>query len=219
MKKIVIFDLDGVIIDSYELQRYAYNESYKQIEVINKKPLPDFDIFLEHSGNSLENIFKNLDLPLEMIQVYRDISLRNMERIILCEGIINILEFLRKKKLYIALSTGKERARTVEILAKFKIIDYFDLIVCSDDVANPKPASDSVEKIHKELGIGNNNGSSIFIGDSVNDILCAKKSKIPCIIVGWGLIDKKTANENFADYYANDMNELKNNIIQVLNIN
>lgn len=62
MNRAVIFDFDGVIINSLEVQRKAFTASYNKVI---GEGTPPFKEFLSHSGNSIHNIFEIMGLPSE----------------------------------------------------------------------------------------------------------------------------------------------------------
>lgn len=203
LNKAVIFDFDGVIIDSLENQRVAYAESYQQV----MGQLPErFEEFLSHSGDSLRNIFNAMKLPNEMFPAYKEISKKRINLIVLFPEVMELMEKLQKNRYKCALCTGKERERTLEVLKLMKLDSYFDAVICSDDVLNPKPHAESLVTAIKHLGVDSNH--CIMIGDSKNDILCAKNAKVPSIAVGWGTSSKEVLLGAYPDYYAETFDKL-----------
>lgn len=208
MFKNVVFDFDGVIINSHDNQRKALKESYKQI-VGNGEP--PYDAFFEQSGNSLSNIFKNLNLPLEMISIYNRISLENIETIKLHEGIQELLDELCYNRISCYLCTGKDRYRTIKILKKLKIKKYFDMINCSDDVQFPKPNPESLSIIANKFNCEKPN--MVMVGDAINDILAAKNFGISSIAVTWGDMNVNSLMNYAPTFIAHTVNELKKTIL------
>lgn len=203
MKKGIVFDFDGVIINSSEIQKRALMESYR---LIVGEGTPSFDEFLSYSGDSLENIFLKMKLPLEMIEPYRAISREGISAIKIYDGIKNLLRFLKKNGYKCALCTGKDRLRTIELLDKLMLNEYFETIVCSDDVKNPKPHPDSLIRAINNLGVSPDN--AVMIGDARNDIICAKRAGVKSIAVTWGDVPKKVLEQETPDYLVNTVDEL-----------
>lgn len=179
--KAIIFDFDGVIVNSKGIQKSALKESYQKCVGIGDPP---YEAFFKLSGSSLNFIFETLNLPLEMILPYREYSMKHINDVKIFSGIDEVLIMLYEKGIKLGLCTGKDRERTLQILECLGIIKYFSCIVCSDDVENPKPDTESLDKCTKELKISKNN--ACMVGDSVNDILCAKNAGVKCIGVTWG---------------------------------
>lgn len=185
MGKCIVFDFDGVIIDSHEVQKKALKESFQN--VFGDKE-PPYDAFFEMSGDSLPNIFVMLGIPLTVLPIYKKNSEENMGMIRVYTGIIPMLEMLNNKGIKCALCTGKDRSRTLDILHIMHLDRFFCKVVCSDDVKNPKPYPDSLLKIIDELEIMKND--VVMVGDGINDILCAKAAGTKSIAVTWGEVRK-----------------------------
>lgn len=211
MSKGIIFDFDGVVINSSEIQRQALMESYK---LIVGEGTPSFSEFLSHSGDSLENIFLKMKLPAEIIEPYKMISRERIGEIKIHHGMKELLGNLKDEGYKCALCTGKDRLRTLELLDKLMLGGYFETIVCSDDVANPKPHPDSLILAVNNLGI--DFGNAVMIGDARNDILCAKSAVVKVIAVTWGDVPCETLERESPDYLVNTVDELYSAIISLI---
>ena len=203
MNRGIIFDFDGVVINSSEIQKEAFEGSYK---LIVGEGEPPFDEFLMHSGDSLENILTSMELPLEMVEPYKKISRERSGDIKTYDGIKELLMFLKEKGYVCGLCTGKDRERTMELLKKLRLSVYFDSVVCSDDVNNPKPKPDSLIMSLHNLNISIDN--AIMIGDSCNDIICAKSVGVTSVAVTWADTKEKILQQVYPDYIVNTAEEL-----------
>ncbi|MCA1028628.1 HAD family hydrolase [Cytobacillus kochii] len=179
----IVFDFDGVIIDSKYVQQLAFSQGYFRVYK-KQPPYLLFEEFLGYAGDSLENIFDKMSLSSEMINPYRSISSKNISSIVLNEELINLIKTLKKEKIKIGLCTGKDRLRTVEILHYFSIKNLFDEIICSDDIENPKPHPQPLQTLLIRLRVDRK--KAFMVGDAVNDILCAKSVGTFSVGVLWG---------------------------------
>ncbi len=204
MKSGIIFDFDGVIINSTEIQRRALMESYK---LIVGEGEPSFEEFLSHSGDSLENILLKMKLPLDMIEPYRRISRERIGAVRIYNGMKDLLERLNNQGYKCALCTGKDRVRTLELLERLELIDYFETVVCSDDVEKPKPYPDSLILAIDKLCISPED--AIIIGDAKNDIICAKSAGVKVIAVTWGDVSRDSLKNESPDYLVDTVEELE----------
>lgn len=203
MHNAVIFDFDGVIIDSLELQRKAFHEGFRSI---SDEPFPSFEEYIRHSGDSLRNIFDKMNLPLCLIEPYQRISATHLELIELKGGILDVLSEIRESGWKCGLNTGKDRRRTLEIVEYLRLNDRFDAIVCSDDIDYPKPHPESLQRIVRQLGVTVD--TSVFVGDGRNDILCAKRAEVQSIAVAWGHSSLEDLLKEEPDHAVREMREL-----------
>lgn len=201
----VIFDFDGVIINSHDVQTIALAESYKRVCGEGEPPYEEFFLL---SGNSLHNIFTQLCLPLEMIPIYQKVSRENICRIKLFKGMPDLIKDLKENGFSCALCTGKDRSRTMEILQYFNIEFLFESIICSDDVKHPKPDPESLQIIIDRLSIMKK--ETIMVGDGLNDIIAAQRAKITSVAVTWGDVPRKKLMQAKPHYIVDSVTELRN---------
>ena len=198
----LIFDMDGCLIDSTEVQKSAFYGSYK--EIVGDDNCPDFSEYLKYTGDSLPNILKKMGLPVEMATPYRRISCESVDKINVNHECVNLIREMRGNGAKVAICTGKDHYRTVDILKHYGIDDCFDVIVASDDVKNPKPSPDSVLKAIEELGVSSE--SCLMIGDGYYDILCARNAGIRVVLTLWY---GDTGVPREADYTVYSVEELR----------
>ena len=141
MLRAVIFDLDGVLIDSEPLMRLAFADSYKRIIGNGSPPI---EAYLEHMGESFPRIMDRLNLPHSMWEPYRKFCQEHIAHINLFPGSRELLEWARAAQLKVGLLTGKDYARTAQILEHFGLQDYFDVTLASDQLNQPKPHPEGV---------------------------------------------------------------------------
>jgi len=145
----------------------------------------------------LEVIFREVDLAIER---------KSNALIAVLPGVAEKIKKLHSLGCLIALASSDISSRSIKTLKFSNLYKYFNSVVCSDDVKNPKPACDSVDKIMHDLKY-NHRDRIVLIGDSVADQETAKKSKISFIGVGTGLKSKRfiTLTKN----YLHSFNELE----------
>jgi phosphoglycolate phosphatase len=176
--KVIIFDLDGVLIDSLKNMNLAINQVNKEMKLNisfvkykNFLGLP-FEIIMKKIGikKNIKNVKKN----------YLKYSNKNLGQIFIKKKLLSNLNKL--SKVYkIAVFTSKDYARSNKILKKYKIFDY---IVSSDDVKKGKPNPEGLIKIKRKFKV--NSSQCIFFGDSMYDYKASKIAKISYVHVAWG---------------------------------
>jgi len=120
--------------------------------------------------------------------------------------IVDILKVLKNRQVKLSLVTGKESSRTIEILKKFDLDKYFDLLVCSDMVTSPKPNPESIFKSINYFSISNS--ECLMVGDSISDIVSAQRADVKTIAVTWGVGNYKLFEEIGADYIIHNPEDL-----------
>jgi len=181
----VIFDLDGLVLDSESGYFMAWQLAAKQMgcelneafclslsglhgPVINKRLIEycgaDFDlaVFSSLSGQIWQEQVKNRGIPVK-------------------KGFHILLECLRQRALPFCLATNSRRIDAEQCLALAGIGGVFSNIVCRDDVANPKPAADIFIKAAECLGL--NNCDCLVLEDSPTGVAAAVAADSPCVYI------------------------------------
>ena len=177
-KKLIIFDLDGVLIDSISNMRTALKKTSLLLD-INL----DFKIYKKYLGLPFEKIIKKMGIKKNIKEIkmsYSTFSKNNLLKIKIKNKHLNELNYL-KKKYNFAVFTSKDRSRTKIILKKYK---FFKYIVTSDDVIKGKPYPEGLIKILDKSK--NKKNESIYIGDSIYDYKAAKSFGIKYLHAKWG---------------------------------
>lgn len=180
MKKIIAFDLDGVIINSLPNMEKAWNETCKT----NNLKI-SFRKYKKYIGLPFIKILKKLNIKNEYQKIqddYKYFSIRYVNLIKCYVNIKKVLNILKNKKYKIVIITSKERVRSLFILKKKKI--KFDMLVTPNDVKKGKPYPESIKKVLKKFSLKNEN--ILFIGDSIYDYKLAKNSNIEFLFANWG---------------------------------
>ena len=176
--KIIIFDLDGVLINSLPNMRKALNLTSKKVNV--KLSFKKYKKFL---GLPFEQILKKMKIKKnykEIKNYYEYYSLKYIDKIKIKKIFLKELKML-KKDYFLAIFTSKSKKRTKKIVSKYKI---FDECVTIDDVKRGKPMPEGLLKIIKKFDIQKKN--AVYIGDSIYDYQCAKKANILYLHAKWG---------------------------------
>jgi phosphoglycolate phosphatase len=186
MIKLIIFDYDGVIVDSF---RTIY-EIYKVIcKELNKTCPKTINEFREIYGKTFLDLYKNLEILTseekeKAERVYKKELLKKEPKMF--AGINDVIKILSKNyKLVIISSNYKEEVE--QKLKKFDILSYFSNVIGKmDDAPTNLRKTEEIVKIVKKFGLTNK--EVIMIGDRVIDYLEAKEAGLTNIILasyGW----------------------------------
>ena len=205
--ELIIFDLDGTLIDSSEDIAWAVNKTLKQM---------GFDEFSyqaikERIGWGVKMLLEKV-LPADkqnLLEEARSIFMgyysdHLLVRSKLYPGVMDILNHFKNKKL--AVATNKPFNLTEKILDGLNISGYFKKVVGGDGVQNKKPSPEAIEIILRELRVSPE--KSIFVGDSLIDIEAGKKAGVMTIGAAYGFRGRRELEDAGADVIIEDINEL-----------
>jgi HAD superfamily hydrolase (TIGR01549 family) len=144
-KYAAIFDMDGVLIDSYNMSW----DSFKEILRSHRVKLTDEEIKRDCLGKSLrDNILlwnNRYGLKLELKQVTEEswiMQLKALEKISPDNSLVRLLDDLKTNNTPLAVGTSSQRFRAEKILQSLRLEDYFSGVACAEDVSRHKPSPD-----------------------------------------------------------------------------
>ena len=192
MNKIILFDLDGTLIDStdaivstfrfaFKEQGFDFRGSDKNIKDLIGYPL---DIMFERLGVSKQKVWDYVDSYKNR---YRVIS---VEQTTLLENAFEAVQ-LASKIARVSVVTTKTRMYTIPILDNFNITKYFEVITGRENVENPKPHPEPILKTLAQMNYDKNKDEVYMIGDTKLDLICANEAKVNAIGVLCGYSDEE----------------------------
>lgn len=206
--KCVIFDVDGTLAQTNQLILESFN--FISEKYINKRFI--FEELTKMFGPPEEVALKNLlgdKYSENILKEFLDYYKANHQKIAeLYPAIKEILNFLKQKKVYLGIFTGKGKSTTNITLDELSIKKYFDIIITGNDVLNHKPSSEGIEKIVRYFNVSKN--QTIMVGDAVADIKAAKDAGIKIAAVLWDSYSKEKIKNLTVDYMFESTYELKN---------
>ena len=181
----VIFDMDGVLIDSEPLWKIAMEEVFHSIgSTLTKKDFQktvglrlDEVIRFWHQHEGWKNVTPR---DVEMLIVNRMQELIHQNRKPL-EGVIEMLHFLKSQDKKIGLATSSYRILIDTVLSELKIANLFDFTHSAEDEDFGKPHPAVYLSVAKKLNV--QSLKCLVIEDSLNGIISAKaaRMKVACI--------------------------------------
>jgi phosphoglycolate phosphatase len=194
-KKLVIFDMDGTLLDSSLTIVNAINFVRSKIGL---DPL-DEQVILDNINNpninSAQFYYETEQFTPQHEEWFSDYYSQNHEQEIrFYKGIENLLITLKLDGYYLAVATNAYRISAVESLKHLKIYEQFDAIACADDVTQAKPHPEMLHHILNRLQI--HKDEAIFVGDGERDLLAAQAIEMAYLMVNWGFSDYSDAIHN-----------------------
>ncbi|MED7954521.1 MULTISPECIES: HAD-IA family hydrolase [unclassified Streptomyces] len=181
----VVFDLDGVIVDSFDVMRRAFLTAYDEVVGDGRPP---FEEYCRHLGRYFPDIMRIMGLPLELEEPFVRESYRLAHQVTVHEGVRELLAELNRRGIRLAVATGKSGPRARSLLDQLGLLHHFDHVLGSDEVARAKPAPDIVLRALELLRLPA--GQAVMIGDAVTDLASARGAGVGAIAALWGETDE-----------------------------
>lgn len=180
----VIFDLDGVIVDTMPFHARAWQETFKKFGIkVSKK-----DIYLREGEKWDKTFFDILkkhkikitdEIKREVFR-HRENVFKNILKIRIFKDAPPLIRALKKRGLKLALVTGTPRKEVIRILPR-RLYTLFDVVIPSDEVRRGKPHPEPFLKALKALKTSPK--ETIVIENSPNGIIAAKKANMKVIAI------------------------------------
>jgi pyrophosphatase PpaX len=208
----IIFDIDGTLTSTNELIFATFN--YIADKYLNKR-FTDSQIAAMF-GPTEDVILKQWcpDNYEEARKDYYDFYEKNHHMADLYPGIIGILDILKKKNVLLSIYTGKGHDASIITLQKFKIYNYFDLIITGDEVKEHKPSPEGITLFLDKFKLPKEN--VLMVGDAPADIRAARAAGVKIASVIWDSYSKDTVLKLNPDYLFNSVDELRKFLQQVV---
>ncbi len=174
----ILFDLDGVLINSFESWYHAFNG---MLRAYGKEEIGRAEFREKCWGPDLEHNLADLNLGEEAGKYCINEQLKLIGLIELFPGAKDVLSRVREEyKLKVGLVTNTPKENVRAIFEHFQLSNHFDVIVTGDDVKNGKPNAEMVIAACEKLTIKPEN--AILVGDTEIDFLAGKSAG--CAVVG-----------------------------------
>ena len=209
MLKTVIFDMDGVIVDTEPVHHFAYHQLFDQLG-ITVTP----EVYASFTGNSTKNIFQKLktqfELPQsveELVQAKRDLfnaAFDHKEDLTLLDGVERLIKELKAHDIQLILASSSAKVTIHRVFNRFALFPYFAHIVSGEDFPQSKPhPAIFLEAVRLSQ---HHAQECIVIEDSTNGIAAAKGADVFCI--GYDSFHSKNQDYSRADWVVKHFDEL-----------
>ena len=207
MIKAIIFDMDGLMIDServtfdgyvIECQKLGYTMTKEFYKTLLGKPIKGiYELFQKEFGN---------DFPIEEViqKVHQYMAdLFETQGVPVKDGLISLLQYLKANNYKTIVATSSNRNRVDTILSLANIAQYFDDSICGDEVTKGKPNPEVFIKSCQKLGVTTE--EAIVLEDSEAGIQAASSAGIKVICIP----DMKYPEKEFEQKTFKIFNSLK----------
>ena len=213
--KAIIFDMDGLMIDSERLYLQAQQEIAGQfnkklteetrLKTMGRKPLESVKIFVKELGIPMaaEEVLEMRDRIMRVKYKYELVPLPGLAHI--------IATFY--SRLQLAVCTGSQNEFLDIVVDQLKIRDKFAVLQASDDIQKGKPEPEIYLKTCKRLGL--RPAECIVLEDSLNGVLAGKRAG--CYVIAVPSTDMKKQDFSAADFVVKNLFAAANQIHNLIN--
>ena len=217
MIQTVIFDMDGVIVDTEPVHHFAYQQHFEQLK-IDVSP----EMYASFTGNSTKNIYERLKIAFNLTDDIKTLveTKRNLfneafdqkKDLYLLDGVEDLIKELNENEIQLILASSSANVTIERIFNRFNLHSYFSHKVSGEDFpkSKPHPAIFQHAAFLSKTPVDN----CIVIEDSTNGIMAAKAAGIYC--VGYESVNSKLQDYSLADLVISHFNELNFEIIKGL---
>tara|TARA_Y100000590_G_scaffold454410_1_gene601184 strand:- start:2047 stop:2670 length:624 start_codon:yes stop_codon:yes gene_type:complete len=195
--KLILFDLDGVIIDTKKNMQLSWKKVQKRFNLNIS-----FNQYFKYIGLPFEKILTKLLVKNNLADIhktYQKESIKQLNKIKLYPGVQKTLKNLRKKKIILGIVTSKDRYRTIKLINKFKM--NIKIVVPPSNNLRGKPFPDQLIKAGKMAKI--KSSYAIYVGDMLVDYKAAKNSGMNFVHARYGYGKSKK-------FYRHSIKKFKN---------
>jgi pyrophosphatase PpaX len=203
----VLFDLDGTLIDSVRL----ILDSYHHTLATHGLPPRSDEEWLRGVGTPLSAQFAEWGSDVgtleALIATYREYNLANHDRMVtVYPGVVEVVSAIKRRGLSTGLVTSKNRNGAVRGLTLVKLESLMDVLVCCDEVANPKPHPEPVERAVELLAA--DPAKTVYVGDSIHDMRSGRAAGVQTAAVLWGPFGRSHLEGASPDYWLEKPDDL-----------
>jgi pyrophosphatase PpaX len=204
--KVVIFDLDGTLIDTNGLIIATFQTVLKQELGLDLTPEELYPYFGEPLPITLARFAPTR--AEELTVAYRKWNVDQHDQLLRqFDGIHEMVANLKQAGVRLGIATSKRSGMARRGLQVSKLEHYFDAVVGMDETELHKPNPDPALLVLSRLGESPGN-HVLMVGDSQFDILCGRSAGVKTAAVGWSVINRETLSQSLPDYWIENPRDL-----------
>jgi len=204
---LIIFDLDGTLIDSLPDLADATNQMLTSLG----RPPMDQDAVRRLVGQGARRLVEQAlpgapEVEIERgLELFLDYNRRHIaDRTVLYPGVTETLDLLRGQGMRLAIISNKNVALCREVLSVLGAEHYFEEILGADSLPYRKPSPEPVLKLLADCGVAP--ARAAMVGDSINDIAAGRGAGVVTVGCTWGYGDHEELAE--ADYRIDSFSKI-----------
>jgi len=196
MLSAVIFDMDGVIIDSEPLHAQVVIDMMQDFGV--SLEMKDMDRFVGNTNATLwKTLIAEFDLPVSLEELGKTQHRQNLETLkksngLLIDGVKPLLEEIKSANHGTAIASSSNKEFITSVVDKFELGTFFDYLVSGQEVKNSKPAPDIFLEAVSRLGVSPED--CVVIEDSNHGVAAANAAGIKVV----GFVNPNSGNQDLS---------------------
>jgi len=182
--KLVIFDIDGTLVDAYSAIEKSVNYAMKRMGY----PLRDYMTIRRVVGGGDEKLLeqfvniKDLNKALFLYHSHHKVALPKYS--ILMPNVRCVLRYLKGKNYKLAIASNRPTKFAQILIHHLNIAQYFNYVLCADKLRFNKPNPEILLKIMQRLHVKRT--QTLYVGDMITDAHAGKRAGVKTIIVTTG---------------------------------
>ena len=211
MLRTVIFDMDGVIVDTEPVHRYAYYSHFDELGIEVTE-----DVYTSFTGLSTKNTYQKIKELFPVEQEVSDLVLRKRALfnasfdtkpdLELIEGVRNLIVSLHQCDIELILGSSASKSTIHRVFNRFELFPYFTHIVSGEDFPKSKP-DPAIFIQAASLAKVNDKAHCLVIEDSTNGIKAANAAGIK--VLGYKSQNSKQQDYSTADFVVESFLDLQ----------
>ena len=211
----VLIDVDGTLVDSVPDLAWCVDAMMRELGMPERG-----EKRVRHwVGNGVERLVQRAlvnqldgepetELYEKALPIFRDLYSENTsKRSCLYDGVEQALDFLKTTGVRMGCVTNKASQFTLPLLQDLGVRDYFEIVICGDEVEHKKPHPLPLLMAAEKLGTSPQ--ASMMIGDSMSDVNAARAAEFQIVCMSYGYNHGEDISDYDPDAVIDSMNEIR----------
>lgn len=189
----VFWDWDGTIADSYSFLNDAHNHTLQSLGFETFKG----EEYREYFGKPREVLYPAIykDKAEQAKEIFQTYVFDNAHRVKIIDDCVDVLEFLHGQGVVMGIVSNKKASFITEEIRHAKLDKYFSVLVGAGEAQEDKPSAAPLFLALQKANIDHIQSDIWFVGDTENDLACAKESNTKAIFYEDGHQDPKLIDQ------------------------